>query len=181
MESVNTNVEEVDKKEEKVTMEDIERLSKVVQAENTKQQYEKTINDIKEKQNELMDCVSGLTSDKDILHEKLKDWKLEDLKSFIYASEKNTDTFFTNDDTGEVLTVNIETDDKGKILEFKRNLLIYLKTTDDTWEKIDDEYRKLDEATVEFNENVHEAIYQLSDSVLTYIGYMKDKAEVMED
>lgn len=180
METVN-NTEEVKNEEEKVTIEDIERLSKVVQAEATKQQYENTINDIKEKQDEMLNCVSGLTSDKDILHDKLKDWKSEDLKKYIYASEENTDKFFRNDETGEVLTINIDTDDKAKILDFKRNLLIYLKTTDETWEKIDEEYKKLDEATAEFNENVHDAIYQLSDSVLTYLGYLKDKANDMED
>ena len=175
------NKEEAIKKDEKVTMEDIERLSKVVQAEATKQQYENTINEIKQKQEQMLDCIDGLTSDKDVVHEKLNGWKLEDLKKYIYASEKNTNEFFTNDATGEVLSINIETDDKGKILEFKRNLLIYLKTTDETWEKIDEEYKKLDEATAEFNENVHDAVYQLSDSILTYIGYLKDKANAMED
>ena len=178
MEAVNT--EEV-VKNGNVTMDDIERISKVVQAQATKQEYDKKIDEIKEQQDALLGYVSGLTADKDILHDKLKTWNSEDLKKYIYASEKNTDFFFRNDETGEVLTVNIDTTDKGKILDFKRNLLIYLKTTDETWEKIDEEYKKLDDATNEFNENIHNVVNALSDNILMYISYIKDKANEMED
>ena len=179
---VNQTEETVETEDEEITMEDIDRLSKVIQAEATKNQYETTVNEIKDKQEEMLGhVVGGLSSDKDMIHEKLQGWTSESLKKYIYASKENTDKFFTDDATGQVFDVDIDAKNPEAKLEFKRGLLMYLKSTDEIWAKIDEEYKKIDEATEEFNESVHDAIYTLSDSILTYLSYMKEKAEKLPD
>ena len=177
---VTENAQEVVQEEEKFDMDSISRMVDVINSDVLRKDIMEQKDNIDKYQEGILDQLNGLNQDKEFLNERLAEYStVESLKSHL-RSDANVHTFFTNPDTGEELGLATNMDSKREV-EFKRDLLIFLKTSDIQMKKIDEEYEKLDEATKEFQENVSEACNRLSDNVLAYVGMLRDRAEACED
>jgi hypothetical protein len=167
--------------EKELTMEEIENLSKYVHMEGVKDSLNSELKKVTDAKSELLGSLTGLDNEKDFLSEKLAAFDtVETLKAFL-KPDKNVDDFFVNPTTGEELTLSIDIDDEKRARDFKRELLIYMKTSDVAHAQIDREYEELEKATAEIDKDLKEVCSQLSDNVLTYIGYLRDKANESED
>ena len=118
-------------------------------------------------------------SDRDIIQEKLDQVTMEELQSKVKTKE-GIEWFYTDDNTGEVLDVSIEGNEARK-LDFKREMLIYLKYSNDAMTGIDEEQKKLDTATAEAQKEIKEQLTVLSDNILLFIDYLKDKVDKIDD
>ena len=180
-----TEVEEVKettevKKEEPITIDDIDRMMDAVNSEVIKRDYIDSKDQINKQRDQLVNSLGDITSDKQFIFDRLEEYKdLDSLKAYL-SKDDNVRAFFTNPVTGEELELNTANKDH-KSIEFRRDLLLYIKLSDIEIAKIDEEYKKLDEATQEFQEEIGESCNRLLDEVLTYSGYLKDKAEAMTD
>lgn len=168
---------------------DFEDTQKLINANAKLSAMRKHAEDGKAKQEELVkQSVVGDGAD-DIIQGHLSKFETpEDLQK--YLNGKVTDTlikerinsFFTNDDTGEILEL---VDDKlGKSeadeLTFKRDLLLYFKQNDYYLDKIDEEIKKLDEATEELTANISSALNPLKDNILAYAEYLVQESTIEE-
>lgn len=174
-----TTTEESTKKEE-VTLDQIEDLTKIIHAESYKKEMSKQYEELQKNVSEMKSKIKGLDSEKDFIDEKLEKYTVEELEKILKKNDVVED-FFTDPSTGEPLDLTINFDSKEREIEFKRGYLVYVKSTQEAFKKIDEEYAKLDDATKEFNMEINEACYALSDNVLSYISMMTDKANAMED
>lgn len=126
-------------------------------------------NDVIQKHLDKFDTVESL--------EKYLDGKVTDNKVADRINE-----FFTNDETGEVLTLldNDNIKSESDELEFKRGMLLYFKQNDYYISKIDEEIAELDKATKELNDDLSTALNPLKDNILAYAEYL-EKQSVIED
>ena len=178
-EVVKENVENTPQ-EETFDMDSMSRMVDVINSDILRKDIIEQKETINQYQDGILEQLAGLNQDKEFLNEKLAEWNsVEALKAHL-KSEKNVHEFFTNPETGEELGVATDMSPSREV-EFKRDLLIFLKTSDIQMKKIDEEYDKLDEATKEFQENVSSACERLSDNVLAYVGMLRDRAEACED
>lgn len=166
---------------EDLSLEQIETLSKYVHMEGIKSSLNDELSKTVEAKNELLGSLTGLDNEKDFLSEKLANFKSTQELSLYLKNDKNLEEFFVNPETGETLELSIDIEDKQREKDFKRELLIYLKTTDDAYAAIDKEFEEMEKATDEINADLKEVCTQLSDNVLNYVGYLEDKAKEMED
>ena len=164
-----------------LTMEEIENLSKYVHIEGVKDSLASEMNKVNEARTELLGTLTGLDNEKDFLATKLTEFSsVEELRKYL-ANDDNLENFFVNPETGDVLSLSIDIDDEKRAKDFKRELLLYMKTTDEAQARIDAEYEELEKATAEIDKDLKEVCSRLSDNVLTYVSYLKDKAEACED
>lgn len=162
----------------KITQEDIDRLTEVVQIESIKNDLQEQTVALHEKQNSLLATIKNY--DGDFIDAKLKEHTVEELQ-ILLKDDDVVNSFFVDPETNEPLEFNIKFASKEREIEFKRGLLTYFKATSEAFDSIDAEYAKLEEATAEMNENIANAVNILSDNVLSYIDLLTDKAEAMED
>lgn len=162
------------------TMAKIEDLSKLVHMEAVKNDLASHMDTLHAENAKLMGTIKGLDSEKEFLDEKLKEYTSDSLAKHL-RSDKNVLDFFINPDTGVTLEMNIPFESREREIEFKRGFLVYLKTTQEAFDKIDEQFDELDKYTAEMNADIKSACDVLSDNVLTYISYMKDKADAIED
>lgn len=172
------NVQEVQKEE--FDMESMSKMVDVINSDVLRKDIVEQKETIDKYQESVLAQLEGLNQDKEFLNDRLAEYPTVESLTAHLKSDANVHAFFTNPDTGEELGLSTEMDPKKEV-EFKRDLLIYLKTSDIQMKKIDEEYDKLDAATKEFQENVSEACNRLSDNVLAYVGLLRDKAEACTD
>lgn len=166
-------------KEKEVTMEDINRFSQVVNSDLMRKDIEDKKKDITGAKDALLDAIIDPEMEKAFLEEKLRDFKtVEQLKKHLEKNE-NVVEMFTNPVTGEVLDITVTNDQRE--IDFRRDLLLYLKESDVQMALVDAEYEKLDNATKEFQTEIGEACYALADNVLTYIQGLKDRATACQN
>lgn len=163
-----------------LTENEIDQLSQIIHAQAYKKEMLRQTESIQDKVNELKGTIKGLDMDKEFIDEMLKSYTVEQLESRL-KNDDAVEAFFINPETGEPLEMNIEFESKAREIEFKRGLLVYIKSSQDTFEKIDKAMEELDKETEEFQKNIGEVTYSLSDNVLTYINYMKDRLNLMEE
>ena len=145
---------------------------------------------VKAKKQEIVDHSIKDKEAVDVIQEHLDKFETpESLEK--YLSGKLTDpkvkerinSFFTNDETGDVLElienerVKNETDE----LDFKRGLLLYFKQNDYYMKKIDEEIEGLNKATEELSSNISEALNPLKDNILAYANYLLEESVIKED
>ena len=113
--------------------------------------------------------------------EELKKYLSGDLKDPKVAERINS--FFTNDETGEVLTLLESVNTKNEIeeLDFKRGMLIYFKQNDYYMAQIDKEIDELNRTTAELNSSISEALDPLKDNILAYAEYLEQESEITEE
>ena len=164
-----------------LSMGDIETLTKYIHSQGVKESLNNEFEKVEGARQELLGSITGLDNEKDFIQDKLDKFStVEELQEHL-KSDKNVEEFYVNDDTGEVFELAVNIEDPKRAMQFKRELLVYLKTTDIAHAAIDKEYDELEKATAEMDMNLKEACVQLSDNVLTYTGYLKDNAEKCED
>lgn len=166
--------------QEELTLEQIEDLTKIIHAESYKKDMSKQYEELQKNVTDMKSKIKGLDSEKDFIDEKLEKYTIDELEKMLKKDDVVQD-FFTDPETGKPLDLTINFDSKEREIEFKRGYLVYVKSTQEAFKKIDEEYAKLDEATKEFNVEINKACYDLSDNVLSYISMMTDKANAMED
>lgn len=125
----------------------------------------------------------------DIIQEHLDKWEdHKKLAEYLKGSLKDKqvidriNSFFTNDETGEMLEMATSKTYKteSEELEFKRDLLIYLKENDDYMKLIDEEVEKLNRSTDELNSDIAAALDPLNDNILAYAEYLERESIVAE-
>lgn len=172
---------EKDSPDVNLSMSDIDRLSKYIHVQGIKDSLNNEVDKVNGARQELLGSLTGLDCEKDFIQEKLDKFNtLDELKEYL-VSDSNVENFYVNDETGDVIDISIDIDDKKRQLQFKRELLIYLKTTDIANAAIDREYEELEKATAEMDMSLKEACIQLSDNVLAYIAYLRTNADSCED
>lgn len=172
-----TKVTETTTTEEHFDINEVDRLMEVVNSEVIKKDFIEAQNTIKEQKDSMLDKLAGLTQDKQFILDRLDKYQtLEDLKVAL-RTDNDVIKFFTNE-KGEEMELTHMNMDKNRSIAFRRDLLIYLKTSDIESAKIDAEYEKLEKATSEFQTEIDDACLRLSDNVLAYAGQLRDKAEV---
>lgn len=156
-------------------MKDIDNLANVINSDMMRKDIEDKKKEVSEAKESLLSTVIDPAKEKDFIDQKLAKFEtVEQLKKHLAVKENVVD-MFTNPITGEVLDVKVVNDKKE--IDFRRDLLIYIKETDIQTQKIDAEYEKLDTATKEFQTDVDDACYQLADNVLVYIDGLKLRVE----
>ena len=122
----------------------------------------------------------------DILQTKLDEFvELDDLKKYLNGPvtdpnvKKRINEFFM-DESGNEVEINSEGRTEGEELEFKRGLILYFKENDYYIEKIDEELKKMEEATEEFNVNMSNLLASIKDDLLNYANFLEDEADGME-
>lgn len=113
----------------------------------------------------------------------------EELEKYLKGSITNPtvkeriNSFFTDDETGEVLELisSDEIDTETRELEFKRGLLLYFKRNDYYTSKLDEEVEKLNKTTEELTENVSNVLNPLHDNILAYSEYLIQESVEKED
>ena len=174
------SVEEVTD-EKDLSMDDINTLTKYIHTQGIKDSLSNELDKVESARDELLGSLTGLNNEKDFIQDKLDTFEsVEALQEYL-KSDKNVEDFFVNEANGETIELSVAIDDEKRSLQFKRELLIYLKTTDVAHDAIDKEYEALEKATAEMDENLREACIQLSDNVLAYTMYLKDKANESSD
>ena len=164
-----------------LSMDQIDQLTKYIHVQGIKDSLNSEMDKVTGARKELIGSLTGLDSEKDFIQEKLDTFaSVEELQEYL-KSDKNVDDFFVNPDNGEVIELSVAVDDPKRAMQFKRELLIYMKTTDIAHAAIDKEYDELEKATAAMDTDLREACIQLSDNVLSYIGYLKDGAENITD
>lgn len=172
-EVVTENAQEV---QETFDMDSLSRMVDVIDSDILKKDIVEQKDNINKYQERILEQLNGLNQDKEFLNERLAEYRtVEELQAYL-KSDDNVHAFYTNPETGEELGVSTDMEEKREV-EFKRDLLVFLKTSDIQMKKIDEEYDKLDEATKEFQQNVSEACERLSDNVLAFVGMLRDEAE----
>jgi hypothetical protein len=166
-------------KDTSFTKEDLEKLQEVVQIESVKQDLEYQTTELHKQQKSLLASIKDY-NDSDYIQEKLKNYTMEQLETLL-KDETVVESFFIDPMTGKPAEFNIDFPNREREIEFKRGLLTYFKATDEAFDRIDQEYEQLEQATKEFDENVADSIAALSDNVLGYIQYMTDIANKMEN
>ena len=122
----------------------------------------------------LNKTVKGLESDKDTLMEKLAQIaSSEELKKSLDRTPSMLDIFFTNE-LGEPIELNIGDIGPERELQFKKDLLVYLKATQEYNQKIDEEFAKKEEAEKDFNEEMANCIKLISDNFLIHVQQVED-------
>ena len=169
---------------------EFESAQKLLKDNATVNSLIKASGEIKEDKNNILNnAISGGDAD-DIIQKHLDEFKGDITEFNNYLSgkidsklAKRIDSFFTNDETGEVLTLvdNDTFKTRDEELDFKRGMLIYFKQNDYYLSQIDNELKKLDEATAELNENVSKLLDPLKDNVLAYATHLEDASIVNED
>lgn len=162
------------------SMKELDSLVNFVNVESAKSELSSTAKELEAQQHRITERLSGGEDNRDFLNERLAKMTLEECEAHL-KSDDNVIKFFINEETGEEIVIDIDFESKTKEIDFKRGLLVYLKSSQEAMAKIDEEYKKLDEATQEMNMNVKEVCKELSDNTLSYIRYMKDKANALED
>lgn len=141
----------------------------------------------KDKQTKLIESTIKGDDANDIIQEHLSKFETpDDLGK--YLSGKVTDpkikerinSFFTNEETGEVLELVDKSTGKTESdeLTFKRDLLFYFKENDYYLAKIDEEIEKMNQATEEFNTNMTSALNPLKDNILAYSEYLIQESNI---
>ena len=179
VEETSTDVETSDEEKE-LSWKDIEKLSQVVQIENMKHELNHQAVELHDKQNSLYATIKDYDSENNFIEEELKKYSVEELEKKL-KDDSFVESFFVNPLTQEPMEMTVDFENKAKEMDFKRGLLVYFKSTQEAFSKIDEEYDKLDEATREMQANVKDALNTLSDNVLAYIELLSDKANDMED
>ena len=167
----------IDDTARELSMDDIATLSKYIHVEGVRDSLNNELTKVNDARQELLGSLSGLDCDKDFIQKKLDTFAtVEELTEYL-KSDKNVEDFYVNEESGEVTELSIAIEDPKRALQFKRELLIYMKTTDVAHAAIDKEFEELDKATKEMDINIKEACIQLSDNVLSYISYLRTNAE----
>lgn len=166
--------------ENHASMDDINSLVDFVNVESAKSELDFSTKVLTARQDQVSKLIAGGEETRDFLLDKLNTMTLDECETYL-KSDKNVLDFFKNSETGDEICVDVKFETKEKEIEFKRDLLVYLKSSQETLAKIDEEYDKLDAATKELNMNIEQVCKQLSDNTLGYIQHMKDKAETVKD
>jgi len=157
--------EEEQKKKQEHREEQLTTYMNVLNLEAQKNTLVNKVQEYREAGNDMLRHIGGEYS-RDIISEKLATVKtIEELTKRI-STDEGLLWFFTNDDTGEILTMNIKDIDAKREMEFRRGLLLYLKQTDIYQAEIDDACKQLDEAQKEFDVGVAESMQYLADNII---------------
>lgn len=176
-----SDTEKTVEKDNNLSLDEVERLAKFINTEVTKEALNEQMNQISKSKTEMLNCLAGLDNKKDFISENLAKFSnVKELTEYL----KNPDhikELYTNPDTGEVIDLSINIESEARAKDFKRELLIYLKTSDDASAMIDKEFDELNKATNEMNADINEVCMQLSDNVLTYASHLENKANACND
>ena len=115
-------------------------------------------------------------------YQELENYLKGDLKDEEVA--KRINSFFTNDETGEVLELNtddVDTKSETDELDFKRGMLLYFKQTDYYTAKIDEEIENINRVTEELTSEISNALDPLKDNILGYAEYLEQESRINED
>lgn len=162
----------------KEEQEQSDAMINLINANAQKEQIQKQLAECEDSKKELKKLVSGLGDD-DLLDKKLDEYTLEELKNYLRKDE-NVESFFVTED-GTPLEITIKMESKKKEIEFKRDLLIHFKTTNEMIKNIDEATKKLDADTKEFNEEMQAICKNMSDNMLAMLDYNEEVASKMED
>lgn len=123
----------------------------------------------------LKTTVKGLESDRDILTEKLNEYATaKELEDAIEKDPSLVDTFFVNE-LGAPIELNIGDDiTPERAFQFKRDLLSYIKSTQDYNARIDEEFAKKEEAEKEFNQEMADCVKLMSDNFLLSVQQVEE-------
>lgn len=116
------------------------------------------------------------TEDADFIMNKLNEVpSIDDLNKRL-STDEGVDYFFTDPETGEVVQVSDDIEEKRK-MEFKRGYLIFCYQNNQAIKDIEKAQTECDKAIQEFNADVSESMKILSDNVLTYCNWVKQSVD----
>lgn len=164
--------------EEKLTDEDIKKLTDIVQIESIKNDLAYQTEELHKKQQSLLATVK--TDQPDFISERLKNYTVDELEEKLH-NDDFVDSFFVDPETNQPVDFTVTFESKSREMDFKRGLLSYFKATDETFKKIDEEFETLNKETADINVEIQDAVKSLSDNVLAYISMLTDKANAMEN
>ena len=164
--------------DEKLTDEDIKKLTEIVQVESVKNELSYQTEELHKKQQSLLATIKD--DNPDYITERLKNYTVDELEEKLH-NDDFVDSFFVDPETNQPVEFTVTFESKSREMDFKRGLLSYFKATDETFKKIDEEFETLDKATKDINIEIQDAVKSLSDNVLAYISMLTDKANAMEN
>jgi len=93
------------------------------------------------------------------------------------------ESFFEHPITHEILELSGETavNNKSDELQFKRGMLLYFKQNDEYLAKIEEETKKLDEATAELTADINNALNMNSNTLYKYVKFLIERSEKPTD
>lgn len=185
MENIENKTQEID-----FSSKDFEKTQEVLKSTAKLNTLIKDETTIKNQKNEVMnqaikednDDIIQQHLDKFETYKELEDFLQGDLKDEEVA--KRINSFFTNDETGDVLELNADdVDVKSEIdeLDFKRGMLLYFKQTDYYTAQIDKEIEELNRATAEITSEIADALDPLKDNILAYAEYLEQESGINDN
>lgn len=163
---------------EDMTLDQLDALANQLNIESVKSDLSNKQEALRSHRENMAKAITGGEDSLDQIVEMLKKFDtVKELQDYLNKGKENVERFF-----GETnATVDVDFDDYGRELEFKKGFLVYLKESEIAYANIDAEYAKLDEYQKEFELNMKEVATQLADNVLGYIAMLRDKAQTFTD
>lgn len=163
-----------------LTENEIVEFSKLIDAQATKEEVSRHTQEIVEEKDKLLSVLKTDNVDSpNFIDEKLNEYTLEELKSLFNKNPDAVNDFFIDPVSGNELELTVPFESDQKKQDFKKDFLLYIKTTNDALEGISKQEQELSEYVTEMNKDIKEAATSLSDNILGYIQILKDKADAL--
>ena len=160
-----------------------EQMQEMLKLASKKQDIRTNLSDMINKEKKSLDLAFGdRAAFSDFIQENLKPYTLNEVKM---KCSNPIDKDFVNaiftDCTGNVMEPIMDFESDSKRLRFKADLLVYLKVSQEGLARIEEEERKLDEATKELNMNIEDVCAAMSDNIIAFVEQKKDEANALEN
>lgn len=158
-----------------------EEMINLVDVEAVKIKYKNEMKEVATTRKNLTRQTLGFGYDKmeEAMDKRLTEMTMEEFDSKINTKEF-VESFFVDGNGNTINFDNGNLKDGVDDFKFKQQFLTYVKSTMEYENNIDHELEKLNEETEKLNTEIKEACDMLNDNILTYIAYMREKAETME-
>lgn len=125
----------------------------------------------------LLDSLTGISSDKEFINERLKRIPLNDLIELV-KNDEFVKNFFTDDNGNSIDTIDM-TDDES--INFKRELLIHCKKSQLAFDDIDKDLSELEKIRTEFNQGVQNMLGSIESNDLKSLIQSIEQSSHLED
>lgn len=117
--------------------------------------------------------------DTSFIDERLSTYLYSELEDKLKDDQAVLDFFITDD--GQTVELAQSVKDKFNEVEFKRDLLLHIKSTDTTYAEIDKYINEMEKAREEFQKEADDAIGTMENNIFTMVDMMKEKTATITD
>lgn len=150
-----------------------DEMTKALEIGTAKNQFEKSLEDIKQGQGELLSVINNSES-KDVFKEKLEQYDLATLT--VKVKDNNFIDSILTDENGNPMDITGEFSSKDREYEFKRDFILYFKSSQEYEHKIDNALESINNDYKEFETDMENICNTMSDNMLAFVEELKEKS-----